>query len=122
MRLPNRRPCMSVNAVTTVSIAPDSASLLSSSSESMPRVPPGPPGRSALMGYLPPTTASALIRELPAAAGRRSPYRLLLGAGRALVALDLPDRAGVALVHAEHRGKAGPEQDDRDDQLRVVEE
>src|SRR5215207_902015 len=48
MRLPNRRPCMSVNAVTTVSMAPPSASLLRSSRESMPAVPPGPPGRGAL--------------------------------------------------------------------------
>src|SRR3954453_13660173 len=36
---------MSVKAVTTVSIVPSSPALLRSSSESMPRVPPGPPGR-----------------------------------------------------------------------------
>src|SRR6478735_8816030 len=122
MRFPNRRPCMSVNAVTTVSIAPDSPSFLRSSRDSMPRVPPGPPGRSALMGYLPPTTASALIRELPAGARRGSTNRLLLDDAHALVELDLPDRALVALVHAERPGEAGPQQDDRHDQGRVVEE
>src|SRR3954447_25350886 len=115
MRLPNRRPCMSVNAATTVSIAPDSASPVSSSSESIPAVPPGPPGRSALMCYLPPTTASALIRELPAGAGRGSTGRrldrLLLDDTHALVELDLANRPFVALVHAEHPGEASPEQD-----------
>src|SRR4051794_33690637 len=95
MRLPNRRPCMSVNAATTVSIAPDSPSFLRSARDIMPRVPPGPPGRSALMGYLPPTAASALIRELPGGAGRGPTGRrrwLLLDDAHALVELDLANR------------------------------
>src|SRR3712207_4486560 len=45
IRLPNSRPCMSVNAVTTVSIVPASASSRRASSVSRPRSPPGPPGR-----------------------------------------------------------------------------
>src|SRR5262249_17798511 len=45
IRFPNNRPCMSVKAVTTVSIVPSSASLRRSSTVSMPRSPPGPPGR-----------------------------------------------------------------------------
>src|SRR3954447_24523492 len=63
MRLPNRRPCMSVNAVTTVSIAPDSASAFNSSRDSMPLVPPGPPGRSALIAH-PPLTVSSDRRSI----------------------------------------------------------
>src|SRR6266540_3960976 len=39
---------MSVKAATTVSITPVSASLRRSSMESIPLLPPGPPGRSAL--------------------------------------------------------------------------
>ena len=48
IRLPKRRPCMSVKAVTIVSIVPSSPPFFSSSSVSMPRVPPGPPGRGQL--------------------------------------------------------------------------
>ena len=45
-------------------------------------------------------------------AGRRRARRLLLDDAHALVELDLADRALVALVHAEHPGEAGAEQDD----------
>src|SRR5262245_40835530 len=48
---------MSVNAATTVSTAPSAASLPRTSGESLPAVPPGPTGPSALTGY-PPSTAT----------------------------------------------------------------
>src|SRR5438094_6725780 len=47
MRLPISLPCMSVNAVTIVSIVPASTSCRSSSSVSIPRTLPGPPVRGA---------------------------------------------------------------------------
>src|SRR5581483_6022703 len=48
IRLPKSRPCMSVKALTTVSIVPASASERSSSTLSIPALPPGPPGRSPM--------------------------------------------------------------------------
>src|SRR6476469_8154444 len=103
MRFPKRRPCMSVNAVTTVSIAPSFASLRRSSRESMPAAPPGPPGRVAL--------TPLLFR----AAGRRG------RCGRFLADLvDRPDRARVPVL-----GRHGPpdrhEQPDQEHAGRVVE-
>src|SRR5437764_85502 len=93
IRFPIRRPCMSVKAVTTVSIAPASASSRSSSTESIPEARPGPPGRSALI--------AASI-------------------GRHLVLLEGADRTGVAVPRP--RGPPdGHEYPDDEDEWRVVE-
>src|SRR5438105_11066148 len=115
MRLPNRRPCMSVNAVTTVSIAPAFACSPSSCSESIPATTPGPPGRGAL-----------IARLLRAAAERRSGRRLRRHLGRRLdhvtelVRIDRPHRARVAVL-----GRYPPpdphEQTNDQDQRRVAE-
>src|SRR3954447_2804929 len=104
MRLPNRRPCMSVNAVTTVSIAPDSASAFNSSRDSMPLVPPGAPGRSALTDQ-PPSTASSDPRSIR----------------RDLVLLERPHRALVLVLR---RDQVPDPEDERqqDRERRVVDE
>ena len=54
---------MSVKAVTTVSMPPSATSLRRSSSDSMPAVPPGPPGRGA--GFGPDFLAFCGVTECP---------------------------------------------------------
>src|SRR5438105_4438566 len=115
MRLPNSRPCMSVNAVTTVSTVPACASLSRSRIESIPATAPGPPGRGAL-----------IARLLRAAAERRSGRSLGRQLGRRLdhvaelVRVDRPHRARVAVL-----GRYPPpdphEQTNDQDQRRVAE-
>src|ERR687885_222392 len=92
MRLPNSRPCMSVKAVTTVSIVPASASARSSSSVSIPTLPPGPPGR-----------AASLSRSI------------VTSVRRDLVLLERPDRPLIAVFRRDQVPDAEDQrQDDRE--------
>src|SRR5258708_38072168 len=77
---------MSVNAVTTVSIVPDSASARSCSSVSMPVTVPGPPGCGVLM--------ACLFR----AAGGRGGGRWGLGGGGEVPFVDRAPRAPVLVL------------------------
>src|SRR5690242_16937377 len=92
MRLPNSRPCMSVKAVTTVSIVPASASDRSWASDSIPTAAPGPPGR-----------AACLSRSI------------VMSARRDLVLLERPHRPLVAVLRRDQVPDAEDQrQDDRE--------
>ena len=67
------------------------------------------------------TRSSATISS-PGLAAAPARHGLLLDDAHALVELDLADRAGVALVHAEHPRETRAEQNHSDDERRVVEE
>src|SRR5438105_1473957 len=126
MRLPNNRPCMSVNAATTVSMEPAWASLRSSSSESMPSVRPGPPGRAPSVDW-PVTLVVAAMgapRGLLAAAGyggtRGGRIRGRLDHVTELVCVDRAHRSLVSVLGAKPPPNPDDEADDQNER-RVVE-
>src|SRR5215211_8969694 len=100
IRFPNSRPCMSVKAVTTVSILPASASLTSSSTDSIPALPPGPPGRAPSLAC-----SMVIVAKLLACGPSRS-------VRRDLVFLEGADRSLVLVL----RGDQVPDSEDERDQ------
>src|SRR6201993_4228956 len=115
---------MSVNAARTVSIAPVCASLRSCSSESIPWVPPGPPGRApSVAGVVMPILGlTVLIALLPGISGRGRGgrcHRRGFDHVAKLVGIDRADGAVIAVLGSE----PPPDPDDQPDeqhQRRVV--
>src|SRR6476659_4534654 len=108
---------MSVKAVTTVSIVPSPASLRRSSTDSMPALPPGPPGRAASPLPFPPSAFTR--RERSGTAGRL--YQTGASIGRDLVFLQGPHRT-LIVVRGRDQVPDPEEQGQEDREWRVVDE